>query len=168
VVHLVGHEPELLEDQAVGDLLRSLRTSFGRMPRERVEPFARLRHEESRPMHHAARDCIAAVALAVDHHRFLGRDLQGIFRGDLQMFARIEPHVCGAGQVLLAAVAIADNEELVGMSDMVLHRLEHVPSAPEPFRPGDDLHGAVRPPHEHALAFFHNVEEHTSAPSIRS
>ena len=48
VVHLVGHQPELLEDQAVGDLLDALRAALGGVPGEGVQPLAGLGHEQRR------------------------------------------------------------------------------------------------------------------------
>ncbi len=48
VVHLVGHQPELLKDQSLGNLAHALRAALGRMPDERVQPLAGPGHEQRR------------------------------------------------------------------------------------------------------------------------
>jgi hypothetical protein len=160
VIHLIGHEPELLKDEAVGHFFDAEMPALGRVPGKGVQPFAGLRNELGRAVDHAAGDRAGAVLLAVDDDGLLGGKLQSVLPCDFLMRARIEPDVGRAGDVFLLAVAIADDEEFAGVRDEVTHRQKDVAAAPDALGPDDDGHGPVGPAHENALPFFDDVKEH--------
>ena len=105
VVHLVGHEPELVEDQPLGDLLGALLAPFRRVPDESVQPLAGPGHEQRRAVFDAALNGVRPLLLRVDDDGLLGRHLEHLLAGDLLVDAGIERDLGRAGEVLLAAVA---------------------------------------------------------------
>ena len=163
VIHLIGHQPKLLEDESLGNLDRACVPSLGGVPGEPVQPFARLRHELGRAVNDAPRDRLGIRLFAVVDDRFLGGiELQGLFALDLLVQAQVEPDLCGADQMLLPAVTIPDDQEFPGVGDEMPHRLKDAAPAPDPFRSRDDLQRTVRIADWRAeLTFFDDVKKHT-------
>src|SRR5262249_37187498 len=64
---------------------------------------------------------------ALDNNRLARGHLQGVLARDAQVDAGVEPDLGRAGDVLLAAVAEPDDEELGRVGDEVLHRAERLP-----------------------------------------
>src|SRR5262245_12628564 len=101
---------------------------------------------------------------AVDNNRLARGHLQGVLARDAQVDAGVEPDLGRAGDVLLAAVAEPDDEELGRVGDEVLHRAERLPPPPHPLRADDDFHAAVHGDHQGALALFDDVVKHATVP----
>jgi len=72
VIHLIGHEPEFLEDETLGNLDGAEMSALRRVPGEGVQPFARLRHELRGAIDDPAGDDIAVGFLAVNDDGLLG------------------------------------------------------------------------------------------------
>ena len=166
VVHLVGEEPELLEDERVRHLLVARLPAARSVPREGVEPLAGLGDEHRRAVHHAARD-LAVLVLAVDDDRLLARDLERVLLLHPRVLARIEPELRRADEVRLSPVAEAHDEELPRVRDVVQHRLDAPAAAVDARRPRDDGHLALIVDHPDALPVLHRVEEHADASAHR-
>ena len=59
------------------------------------------------------------------------------------------------------AVAIADDQVIARMCDMMDHSLKLAPADPNAFGAADHVHRAVGVPHQDALAFLNDVKPHT-------
>ena len=94
------------------------------MPDERVQPLAGPGHEQRRAVFDPPLDGAGPFLLAVDDHGLLGGDLEHLLAGDLLVDAGVEPDLGRPGQMLLPAVAVADDEVLARVGDVMDHALE--------------------------------------------
>ena len=76
------------------------------------------------------------------------------------MDSGVEPDLDGPGEVLLPAVAVADDQVVARVRDMMAHALELAPSVPDSLGADDHVHRAVWVAHQDALAFFDDVKPH--------
>ena len=87
-----------------------------------MQPLAGPGHEQGRAVLDPALDQRRSPPCAVHDDGLLGRELEGVLAGDLLVDPRVEPDLGRAGPVLLAAVAVADDEVLAGVGDEMQHR----------------------------------------------
>ena len=103
-----------------------------------MQPLARPGHEQAGAVLDAPAGGARAVGPAIDHDGLLGGELQGVLLGNLVVNARVEPQVGRPRQVLLPAVAEADDQELARVGDEVVHPLERLAPPQHATRPDED------------------------------
>ena len=117
-------------------------------------------HEQRRAVFDPPLNDAGAFLLAVDDHGLLGGDLKHLLAGDLLVDPGIEPDLRRSGQMLLPPVAVADDQVISRVCDMMDHALKLASAAPDSPWADDHLHRAVGIPHQDALAFLNDVKPH--------
>ena len=73
---------------------------------------------------------------------------------------RVEPDLGRSGQMLLPSVAVADDQVISRVGDMMDHAPKFAPAPPDALGAYDHVHRAIGIPHQDTLAFLDDVEPH--------